>query len=289
MSLHPQYARPRSVPEAVTLLDGLGAGAMVIAGGQELMPHFNHGRLMPSVFVDIGALTELRGVRLDGDVLSIGALTVHRELQRHPLVQRQAPLLAFAASQVGGGWQVHNRGTIGGNLVSMHPLYDLSSPLLALDTEAETITASGTRRLSLAALMQETKHGLGTSALLTRVLVKAIGPSTGWSYQKIKITEGAYGSANAAAVVAVDGTRVTALRLVIGAVQERPIDASSALRALVGRPWDEKAVEETEKVCCALVAQPLDDQQGNATWRRAMAGVVARRAIAAAVKAATTH
>lgn len=289
MSLHPQYARPRSVAQAVALLDGLGSGAMVIAGGQELMPHVNHGRVMPAVYVDIGALTELRAVLEDGDVISIGSLTVHRELQRNPIVQRALPLLAHAAAQVGGGWQVQNRGTVGGNLVSMHPLYDLSSPLLALGAEVETTSAAGVRRVTLAALMQETQHGLGTTALLTRLLVRPIGPAMGWSYQKLKITEGAYGSANAAAVVVLDGTRITALRVVIGAAQERPIDASTALRGLVGRNWDDRSAREAENVCAGLVAQPLDDQQGDAVWRRAMAGVVARRALAVAVKSATAH
>jgi CO/xanthine dehydrogenase FAD-binding subunit len=262
---------------------------MVIAGGQELMPHVNHGRLMPAVYVDIGALGELRGIGTDGEAISIGALTVHRELQRDPLVQRTLPLLAHAAAQVGGGWQVQNRGTVGGNLISMHPLYDLCSPLLALGAEVETVSASATRRVSLATLLQETKHGLGTTSLLRRLLVKPIAPATGWSYQKLKITEGAYGSANAAAIVAVDGARITALRLVIGAVQERPIDASAALRGLVGQAWDEKAAREAENACSALVVQPLDDQQGDASWRRAMAGVLARRAVAAAVKCVAAH
>lgn len=289
MSLHPQYARPRSVAQTVALLDGLGAGAMVIAGGQELMPHVNHGRLMPTVYVDIGALPELRGIRDDGDTVSIGALTVHRDLQRDSLVQRSLPILSAAAAQVGGGWQVHNRGTVGGNLVSMHPLYDLSSPLLALGAEAEVLSAALTRRLSLAALMQETKHGLGTTSLLSRLIVKPIQPGVGWSYQKLKITDGAYGSANAAALVSMDGPRIGSLRVVIGATQERPVDASAALGGVVGRAWDDSAAREVEDICSALVTQPLDDQQGDAAWRRAMAGVVARRAIAAAVKLARPH
>ncbi|MCZ8131154.1 MAG: FAD binding domain-containing protein [Steroidobacteraceae bacterium] len=283
MSLHPQYARPRSAAQAVALLDGLGAGAMVIAGGQELMPHVNYGRLMPAVYVDIGGLPELRGIAEADGAVAIGALTVHRDVQSSELVRAKLPLLAWAAGQVGGGWQVHNRGTIGGNLVSMHPLYDIVPPLLALGAEVEILSTAGTRRVALSGLIAETSHGLGTTTLLTRVLVRPTSPSTGWSYQKLKITEGSYGSANAAAVVALDGNRVTAARLVMGAVAERPIDASAALKGLLGRPFDARAAAEAEAACAALVVQPMDDQQGDAGWRRAMAGVVARRALAQAV------
>lgn len=283
MSLQPQYARPRNALQAVELLGGLGAGAVVIAGGQELMPSVNYGKLMPAVYVDIGALPELQGIREADGLVSIGALTVHREIQKNELVQKALPLLAHAAGLVGGGWQVHNRGTIGGNIVAMHPLYDIVPPLLALGAEVEIVSAGGTRRAPLATVIAETSHGLGTTSLLTRVFVRALGAGSGWAYEKLKITEGSYGSANAAAVASLDGGKLTAARLVIGAVAERPIDASAALKGLLGKPFDSRAAQQLEAACAALVAHPMSDQQGDATWRRAMAGVVARRAVARAV------
>jgi len=283
MSLHPRYARPRSAAQAVDLMSQLSAGATVIAGGQELMPHMNYGRLMPSVYVDINALPELRGMQEVGDAVSIGALTVHRELQREPLVMRSLPLLAAAAAAVGGGRQVHNRGTLGGNVVAMHPLYDILPPLLALGAEAEILDPAGSRRVPLAALLTETRHGLGSTALMLRVWVRSMSPRAGWAYEKLKVTDGSYGSANAAAVVTMEGRRLTGVRVVIGAVADKPIDASAALRPLLGRAFDERMARDIETTCAALVKNPLDDQQGQAEWRRAMAGVVARRAVAAAV------
>jgi CO/xanthine dehydrogenase FAD-binding subunit len=288
MSLHAQFARPRKLDQAVSLLDNLGAGTMLIAGGQELMPHVNYGRLMPSVIVDIGGLAELRGIRADGGFVSIGALTVHRQLQRDPLVAGSLPLLACAAAQVGGGWQVHNRGTIGGNIVSMHPLYDIVPPLIALGAEVEIVGAAGAHRTSLAELVRDTSHGLGTATVLTRVLVRPQSEGVGWSYQKLKITDGSYGSANAAAVVSLDRAgHVKAIRVVIGAVSERPIDASEPLgRLLIGRALDARTKVQVERDCASLVTQPLADQQGGAEYRAAMAGIVARRAVDAAVRMA---
>lgn len=289
MSLHPQYARPRSAAQAVELLRGLGSGAVVIAGGQELMPHINYGRLMPSVLVDISALPDLMGIQDVDGVLSIGALTVLRELKKNSLVKTSLPLLSRAASLVGGGWQVHNRGTLGGNIVAMHPLYDIIPPLLVLDAEVEILSAGEVRRAPLAAVISETSLGLGQRALITRIFLRATPPGFGWAYEKLKITEGAYGSANAAAVVAMHGGKVSAARLVIGAVSERPIDGGAAVESLLGRSFDDHIAQEFEAACAALVTQPMNDQQGNSRWRRAMAGVIARRAISVAVSRASAQ
>jgi CO/xanthine dehydrogenase FAD-binding subunit len=223
--------------------------------------------------------------------LSIGALCSHREVQRDPLISARLPMLAHAAAQVGGGRQVHNRGTVGGNIVSMHPLYDIVPPLIALGAEVEIAGAAGLRVMSLSALVHDTSHGLGSSTVLTRVLVSPQPAGAGWSYQKLKATDGSYGSANAAAVVSLDETdRIRNLRVVIGAVSERPIDASEALgRLLAGQTFDAQSALQAERLCSSLATQPLADQQGGAEYRMAMAGVVARRAIEAACRMAAVR
>jgi CO/xanthine dehydrogenase FAD-binding subunit len=106
----------------------------------------------------------------------------------------------------------------------------------------------------------------------------------GWAYEKLKASGGAYGSANAAALVRMRGGMVASVRLVVGAVAERLIDASDvAAGLLLGRAFDAAAGEALSGAVQALVATPLSDAQGDGPWRRAMAGVVARRAIAAAI------
>lgn len=286
MSLYPSYARPRSLGQAAELLAGLSSGAAIIAGGQELMPSINHGVLMPSVYVDINALPELRGIRKEDGLLSIGALTVHRDVQQDPLVARHAPLLALSAAMAGGGRQVHNRATLGGNIVAMHPLYDIAPALLALEADVETIRGENISRTGLAQLIGETSHGLGSTAILVRVLIQPMPAGTGAAYHKIKQSGGAYGSANAAAVATVRNGTIASLRLVMGAASERPVDASGTLGDFVGKPWSDDLGESLREHCAALITQPLDDQQGSGPWRRAMAGVAARRAVESAVKSA---
>ena len=289
MSLYPSFARPRTLAQAGELLASLSTGTVIIAGGQELMPSVNTGVLQPDVYVDVGALKELRGIRHDdvAGVLRIGALTVHRELQTEPLVQAHAPLLAASAIKAGGGRQVHNRGTIGGNIVSMHPLYDIAPSLLALGAQVELFKDGEMRTAGFADLLKDTSHGLGSEAILVAVLVPAMKASSGYGYEKLKMSGGAYGSANAAAIVDLDGGTVAAVRLSIGAVSERLIDASPAGAASVmGKPWSEATATALAEAVSALVAQPLSDQQGDGDWRRAMAGIVAQRAVGAAVSRA---
>lgn len=288
MSLYPSFARPRSLQQAADLLAGLSSGKIIIAGGQEIMPSVNSGTLRPDVYVDVGGLDELRGIAIDdaSGKLAIGALTVHRELQSDALVQSHAPLLALSARKAGGGRQVHNRGTLGGNLVAMHPLYDIAPSLLALGAEVEMLRAGELVCRTLAAVMLDSSHGLGSDAILVRVLIAPMSRQAGFSYEKLKLSGGAYGSANAAAVVTLEDGAIGSLRLVVGAVSERLLDASDAAAFLRGARWSGDAADRLGAAVSALVSQPLSDQQGNGEWRTAMAGVIAARACAAAVKSA---
>ena len=278
MSLHPMYARPRDLEQATQLLASLSSGAVIIAGGQEIMPFINCGVMMPDVYVDIGAISALRGVNVESDEVSIGALTVHRDVQSTAEILERLPLLAYAAQQIGGGWQVHNRGTIGGNIVAMHPLYDISPALLALDADVELLSDHGLQRLSLSQLQNDSSHGLGSSSILTRVLVDTMLPNTLWGYYKLKNTAGAYGSANAAVVIQMDGEKIVSIRIVIGAVSEKLVIISEALDGCLGCAYTLKVGQAIEKACVEAIDEPLSDQQGDGVWRKAMAGVAARRA-----------
>ncbi len=283
-----QYARPRSLQDATRLLANLGAGASVIAGGQELMPAMNYRVFAPTVLIDINGLKELKGIERDGDMLSIGALCVHRDITRDPLVLEHAPLLAHALGQVGGGWQVRNRGTIGGNIVSMHSLYDTLPALLTLGASLTVAAADGMRTVRLSDLLKDSTHGLGTTTLLTRVSVPIPPASAGWGYDKLKNTHGAYAAATAAAVVVVDDTdAVTSIALAIGSAEPLPRDVSALLAGLTGRPGDDDFLAEVERIAAGAVSDPISDQRGAADYRRAMAGVSARRAVGQALRTAS--
>lgn len=283
-----QFSAPKNLDDAFTVISALGAGAALIAGGQELMPSLNLGEFEPSVLIDISGLEELRGIDVtEEQVLSIGALTVHRDVERSALVAQKAPLLAHAAAQIGGGLQVRNRGTIGGNIVSMHPLYDVLPPLLALQAQLEIRCVEKTYISPLEEVIVDTRHGLGSSALLMRVLIDTRRAWHAWGYCKLKATTGDYATATAAALVSNGPSgRPEVVRLVVGSVEALPKDLSEISEKIVTSCEGEEMHDRIRKAVEAEITMPLDDQKGGAEYRRAMAGVVATRALSQALRRA---
>lgn len=110
-----EYHRPGSVAEAVALMDSLGGGAMPLAGGTDLLPNMKHGLFTPRHLISLRGIEELRGIRLEGEELVIGAGETLARVAAHPLVQQAAPVLSRAAGQVAGP-QLRAMGTLGGNL-----------------------------------------------------------------------------------------------------------------------------------------------------------------------------
>lgn len=286
MSRRVQYSNPTTLEDAFTVIDGMGAGAALIAGGQELMPALNLGEFEPTTLINISGIDELRGINLaEGGILSIGALTVHREVEKSELVAQNAPLLAFAVAQIGGGLQVRNRGTIGGNIVSMHPLYDVLPPLLALQARVEIRSDTKTYIAPLSEVITDTRHGLGSKAILLRVLIDGQKQRTSWGYSKLKSMSGDYATATAASLVSRGSNgQLEAVRLIVGSVEALPKDLSHIAECILKELGGPEAIKRINHAVEAEITAPLDDQKGGAEYRRAMAGVVAARALTHALK-----
>jgi len=177
------YERPATLDAALALLAEHGETAAVLAGGHSLLPVMKLRLAAPELVVDIGRLDELRGIRIDGDEVVIGAGTRHAALERSDLVAAQAPLLAAVARTVGDP-QVRHRGTIGGSLAHADPASDLPAAVLAL---GGTVVLQGPRgRRPVPAT--EFWTGVFTTAkepdeLLVEVRVPRTGPA-GWAYEK---------------------------------------------------------------------------------------------------------
>src|SRR6202158_2537647 len=143
------YARATSVVNALELLAAHGDGAKVLSGGQSLMPAMNLRLISPELIVDIGELTELRGIAVKGDVLTIGALTRHVDLLRSPEIAAHAPLLAEAMAHVAHP-AIRNRGTIGGSLAHGEPASGLPACMVALNATIIVRGPRGERRIAAA-------------------------------------------------------------------------------------------------------------------------------------------
>ncbi len=139
-----EYLEPTTVAEACALLKQNGGEAKIFAGGAHLTILMKQGLYQPRALINIKKIAELKGIRCDDAILSIGALVTHRELETSALVRDKLPVLCEAEREV-ANIRVRHMGTVGGNLASGEPLTDLSQVFIALDGRVKIAGASGGR------------------------------------------------------------------------------------------------------------------------------------------------
>ena len=160
------YAKPRALEEALALLSR--AEAKALAGGQSLIPSLNMRLSSPELLVDITGLAELKGIRLEQDVVRIGALATHAEIERSDVVAKHVPLLAEAVRHVAHP-AIRNRGTMGGSLALADPAAEYPACALALDATLIVAGTEGRRQVKAADFFK----GLFETALAPGELVVA--------------------------------------------------------------------------------------------------------------------
>ena len=141
-----QLVSPPNLSEALDLLAHGESDWKPFAGGTDLMVLLEAGKLPQKNYVNIWNLKELRGIEVSDDTVTLGALTTYTEIQNHPVLQKEFPMLVQAAKET-GGIAIQNRGTLGGNVVNASPAADSPPALLAYDAELELVSTAGTRRV----------------------------------------------------------------------------------------------------------------------------------------------
>ena len=275
------YLAAGTVDEA---LDALASGARPIAGGTDLVVGSRSGaKPMPDAVVAIHALEELRALDT-GDGLRAGALVSHATLAADPVVAERYTALADASAIVGSR-ATRAQGTIGGNVMNASPAMDTGGPLLCLGA-AVTLSAAGggTRELPLDELW--TGPGRTTAEpgeLLTAVTVPPVAPGTGSAYVRLEYRrQMEIAVVGATAVVRLDGDRIADARVAITALAPTIRRVPEAEAALTGSAGD-RAAAEAAGAAAATASAPISDVRGSLGYRRAMAAVITRRAVTAAV------
>ena len=277
------YVSPTTVEEALRALADAGDEGKVIAGGQSLLPVLRMRLNAPEVVIDIGKIDSMRGVRDDGDAIVIGALTTHAEVQADPLVREHALLITKAVSEVADP-QIRHRGTFGGALAHADPAGDLGAPALALDAEFVVAGSGGTRTIAATDFFVDLfTTAMEDSELLTEV---RIPKRSGWGahYEKFVRVAHQWPIVAVAAAVKVEGAQIAEARVGLTNMGSTPLRATSVERALVGQP----ATDEAVRLAAASAGEgtnPPSDLNGDADYRRHLAGVLTRRAVLAAAGA----
>jgi carbon-monoxide dehydrogenase medium subunit len=274
------YVRPGSLDEAVRALADGGEDVKVIAGGQSLLPLLRLRLAYPELLVDVGGISELRGVTDAGDSLLIGAGTTHYQLIHDPLVAEHCGLLAQAARTVADP-AIRHRGTLGGALVHADAAGDLPAVALALDATLIARGPSGEREIASADFFVDyLTTTLQPDEILTGIRVPKLG-GWGYRYEKFHRTAQSWATVGVAALVRRSNGSVAEARIGLTNMGTTPVRAMAAEAAAAGSDASRQALQAAADHADAGT-NPPGDLHGAPDYRRHLARVLTGRALAAA-------
>ncbi|HVO91379.1 MAG TPA: xanthine dehydrogenase family protein subunit M [Terriglobales bacterium] len=280
------YAAAHSVDEALALMAKHGEDGKLLAGGHSLIPAMKLRLQSPRFLIDLGTVPGLREIKIDGDQLVIGVLTVHTDVATSELVRKHLPGLSDAASMI-GDVQVRNRGTIGGSVAHADPAADLPVILTALNASLVAQSASGSRAIPVDDFFTDFyTTALKANEILTEIRIPIPSSATGTAYAKLPHPASGYVVISAGALIARQASgSCSSARIAIGGLGSGPIRAIATEMELQGKPLTTqvvaaaaaKAAEETD---------PVEDAYASTEYKQHVATVYARKAIEAALERA---
>lgn len=261
------YARPDSVDDALALLAEHGEEAAILAGGHSLLPVMKLRLAAPELLIDIGRLTELDYLLIDGDEVAIGAGVRHGRLERSETVATEVPLLAAVARTVGDP-QVRHRGTLGGSLAHADPASDLPAAVLALGGEVVLRSPRGERTVPLTGFYTGVFSSVkDPDEIIVEVRVPRTGRA-GWAYEKFTRRANDWAIV---AVAVVDG------RVGLVNMGPTPLRASATEAALA----DGASIADAAALA-DQATEPPADLAATREYRRHLARLLTRRALTTA-------
>ena len=277
------YHAPESIDDALALLEP-GGEVRVLAGGQSLMALMNLRRVKPRVLVDINRVAGLDTIEERDGELVVGALVRQQTLLDDPLAARSWPLIREALGYVGYRATRH-RGTVGGSLAYAAAWAELTAVAVALDATIDARSQRGSRSIRAREFfLGPNETALAGDELITAVRFPAAPGRSGSAFHEVSARYRDYAQVCAAAVVTLDaGGRCSSAALVLLRVAATPhlADIDAIVR---GRALDDEALAGVTAVIDRL--DPPGDIEVSGTYRRRVAGVLARRALLDAAAAA---
>jgi len=282
------YHAARSVEEALELLTKHGEDAKLLAGGHSLIPAMKLRLAAPRYLIDLGRVPELRGVRLDGNTLAIGALTIHTDIASSDLIRRRLAGLAEAASLI-GDVQVRNRGTIGGSVAHNDPGADFPVVLTALNASFVLQSPSGKRTVPADDFFIDFfTTALAANEIVTEIRVPLPSSGAGTAYAKLGHPASGYVVVSAGALVSREAAgKCASARVAIGGVGGKPFRALATEAALQGKSLTADIIAPAAAMA-ADGSDAADDSYASAEYKQHMATVLARKAIETAAQRATS-
>lgn len=273
-----EYHAAKYLDEAVALLAAHNGEAKLLAGGHSLLPMMKLRFAEPAHLIDLHRVSELKGIREDGAVIRIGAMTTEAELIASPLLNAKLPLIVEAARQIADP-QVRNRGTIGGDAVHGDPGNDHPAVLMALGASYMLRGPGGERTLPADGFYLGTfMTQMEANEILREIVVPVPPAGSGHAYCKLKRKTGDYATAAAAVQLQLAGGICRKAAIALTNVGPTPLNATRAAALLAGNKIDDALIEQAAQAAMAI-CDPAEDLRGDREYRTHMAGEMTRRAI----------
>lgn len=286
-----EHFAPKTLEEALTLLDKYGDDCKVIAGGQSLLILMKQGLVAPEYLVDIKGISGLNYIRSDAkEGLRVGSLATHRAIEMSPVMQNGFGVLAEMERRL-ASIQTRNWGTIGGNLCHGDPAGDPAPVLIALGATLKTVSLRGERTLAAEDFFLDYfETALGPGELLAEIQVPPVPPHTGTAYTKFNVIESDLATVGVAVSVSLRPNEGICdnVRIALGASAPTPVRVRQAEEVLKGKKITESLLREAGQVA-ATETNPISDIYASEEYRRELISVlvarVGREAIARAERA----
>jgi carbon-monoxide dehydrogenase medium subunit len=278
-----EYERATSVEHAVGLLDRLGDGALIVAGGHSLLPMMKLRIANPEYLVDINDLAgELGYVVTEPTLVRLGAMTRHREVLEDAGLGAVCPIFADAERVIADP-VVRNRGTVGGSLCQADPAEDLTTVCRVLGAVCLARGPSGEREIAIDDFLAGPYE---TSLAHNEILVEIRIPlrlNTSSAYAKVERRVGDWAVTAAGATITLDGDVITAARVGLTAVNADAAGLAAVSDTLVGQAATEDVLAEAG-TCAARACSPLPDMRGSAEYKRHLASELTKRTLRTAIE-----
>ncbi len=259
------YARATSVADAIDLLEKHGDEARLLAGGHSLLPMMKLRLARPEILIDLNDLDELRGIRIEGEEIVIGAMVTHAEILDSPVLAEHYAIFREAEKVIADPI-VRNKGTIGGSMCQADPSEDLSAVGSALKGSVVIQGSGGKRTLALREFHEgpyETK--VGDAEILIEVRFP-IRPGAGSAYEKVERRVGDWPVASAGVFVVVSGGVVTDCGIGLTAIGAEHFCAPDAEAYLIGKAPTEENLAAAAQLA-ADACTPYADQRGPVDYK----------------------
>ena len=274
-----EYLRPKTIAEAIQMLQQHGDAAKILSGGQSLIPMMKLRLARPGILIDINRIAGLSYIKEEDGYLKIGGLTREAELEVSPLVRSKYQILADTTHVIADP-QVRNLATVGGNLAHGDPANDHPATMIALGAQVVANGPRGERVIPIEHFFVSLfTTALQPDEILTEIRVPIPPARSGGAYQKLERKVGDFATAAVAVQLTLDG-QGSCQKVGIGLtnVGATPIKARKAEASLQGKRLDDATIAQATQLA-PEEAEPSADLRGPVEYKKGLVKELARRAL----------